>query len=194
MNIMSDKVPHKESFYIEAMLKNNGFVGKRMYDEFFPKIRRMVTTNSGNADDARDVFQDAMVIIYKNALKPDFVLTCPFYNFLYPICKFVWLRKLNEKSRKEVTIQDEDGFIVEENIEDVIHQASRHKLFKEKFVLLGEKCQQVIQLALQKKKMREIAVLLNYKNEQTARQQHFKCKKQLIALVQQDARFAELKD
>lgn len=191
---MSDKVPHKESFYIEAMLKNDPFVCKRMYDEFYPKIRRMVTANSGNADDAWDVFQDALVIIYKRALKPDFVLTCPFYNFLYPICRFVWLRKLNNKSRKEVTIQDEDGFIDEANIEDVIHQTARQTLFKEKFVLLGEKCQQLIQLALQKKKMREIAVLLNYNNEKTARQQHFKCKKKLAELVRQDARFVELKD
>ena len=190
---MSDKVPHKESFYIEALLKNDPFVSKRMYDEFYPKIRRMVTANSGNADDAWDVFQDAMVIIYKRALKPDFVLTCPFYNFLYPICRFVWLRKLNKKSRKEVTIQDEDGFIDEANIEDVIHQTERHALYKEKFVLLGEKCQQLMQLVFNKKKMREIAQILNYNNENTAKQQHYKCKKKLMALVRADIRFTELK-
>ncbi len=193
---MSDKVPHEDTFYIkEGLLKNDPFVNKRMYDEFYPKIKRMVTANSGNADDAWDVFQEAMIIIYKRALKPDFMLTCPFYNFLYPICRFVWLRKLDERKRRpKVTIQDEDGYIDEANIEDVIHQTERHALYKEKFALLGEKCRQIMQLVFNKKKMREIAVILNYNNEQTAKQQHYKCKKKLIALVREDIRFTELKD
>jgi len=190
---MSDKIPHEETFYIEGMLKNDPFIGNRMYDEFYPKIRRMVTSNSGNADDAWDVFQDAMIVIYKRALSPDFVLTCPFYNFLYPICKNVWLRKLNKKSRTEVTIKDDNEYIDEANIEEVIHQAERHALYKEKFALLGEKCQQLMQLALNKKKMREIAQILNYSNEQTAKQQHYKCKKRLISFIREDIRYAEFK-
>jgi len=190
---MSDKIPHKESFYIEGILNDDRFVVKRIYDEFFPKIKRMVTANSGNADDAWDVFQDALVVIYKKALKPDFILTCPFYNFLYPICKNLWLRKLNKKSRTEVTIQDEDGYVDEVNIEDVIHQTERHALYKEKFALLGEKCQQLMQLVFNKKKMREIAKILNYNNEQTTKQQHYKCKKKLIKFVREDGRFDELK-
>lgn len=190
---MGDKVPHEETSYIEGMLKNDPFVSKRIYDEFYPKIKRMVTSNSGDADDAWDVFQDAMLVIYKKALSPDFVLTCPFYYFLYPICKHIWLRKLNNKWNDKVTIQDEDGYIDEANIEEVIHQTERHALYKEKFVLLGEKCQQLMQLVFNKKKMREIAVILNYNNENTAKQQHYKCKKKLIALVRADIRFTELK-
>jgi len=116
---MKDKTAHEESFYIEGMLKNDPFISKRIYEEFYPKIKRMVTSNSGGGDDAWDVFQDALIIIYKKAQSPDFMLTCPFYNFLYPISKHIWLKKLNKKSRTEVTIQDDNGYIDE--AKDVKH-------------------------------------------------------------------------
>lgn len=154
----------------------------------------MVTSNSGTETDAHDVFQEALIVIYKRAQSPDFVLTCPFYNFLYPVCKFIWLRKLNNPRRKWVTIEDENGYMDEANIEDVIHQTERHAFFKEKFEEIGEKCRQLIQLVLQKKKMREIAVLLGHKNEQTTKQQHYKCKKRLKSLIQEDPRYLEFKD
>jgi len=191
---MNDKAPHEESFYLEAMLKNDPFVTKRIYKEFYPRIKRMVTSNSGNADDAWDVFQDAMVVVYKRALNPDFVLTCPFYYFLRGISWNIWLRELRGRGlRPKVTFEDDDEYIDEANVEDAIHQMERHALYKEKFAELSEKCQRLIQLVFQKKKMREIAVLLNHKNAHTTRQQHFKCRKKLKELVQKDARFVELK-
>ncbi len=191
---MSDKVPHEESFYIKGLLDDDRFVVKRLYDEFYPKIKRMVTSNSGNADDASDVFQEALVTIYKRAQSADFVLTSPFYYFLYGVCRNIWMRELDKRKRRpKVTIQDEDGYTDDTNIEDVIHQMDRHALYKEKFAQLGEKCRQLMQLVFNKKKMREIAKILNYNNEQTTKQQHYKCKKKLIALVRADIRFTELK-
>jgi len=191
---MSDKVPHEESFYIKGLLDDDRFVVKRLYDEFYPKIKRMVTSNSGNSDDASDVFQEALVTIYKKAQSPTFVLTSPFYYFLYKVCWHIWMRELDGKKRRpKVTIQDEDGYTDDTNIEDVIHQMDRHALYKDKFAQISEKCRQLMQLVFNKKKMREIAVILNYNNEQTAKQQHYKCKKKLIALVRADIRFTELK-
>ncbi len=191
---MKDKTPHEESLFIEGMLKDDRFVVNRIYKEFYPRIKRLVTSNSGSADEAWDVFQDALIVIYKRAQSPDFVLTCPFYNFLYPISKHIWLRKLNKKSRQEVTIEDDEGYIDEANIENVIHETERHALYKEKFALLGEKCQALMKLVFDKKKMREIAKLLNYKSEQSAKQQHYKCKKRLTNLIQEDPRYLDFKD
>lgn len=189
---MRDKAPHEDTFYVEGMLKNDPFIVNRIYKEFYPGIRRMVTSNSGSADRAWDVFQDALVVMFKMAQSPDFVLTCPFYNLLYPISKKVWLKELSKKSRSEVTIQEEDGYIDEANVEDAIHQMERHTLYQEKFALLGEKCRALMKLVFEKKKMREITQILDYKNEQTTKQQHYKCKQKLIGLVRKDPRFDEL--
>jgi len=189
---MSNKAPHEDTFYIEGMLKNDPFIVNRIYKEFYPGIRRMVTSNSGSADRAWDVFQDALVVIFKMAQSPDFVLTCPFYSLLYPVSKKVWLKELSKKSRSEVTIQEEDGYIDEANVENAIHQMERHTLYQEKFSLLGEKCRELMKLVFEKKRMREITQILNYKNEQTTKQQHYKCKQKLIQLVRKDPRFDEL--
>jgi len=50
----------------------------------------------------------------------------------------------------------------------------------------------LMKLVFEKKKMREITQILNYKNEQTTKQQHYKCKQKLIGLVRKDPRFDEL--
>jgi len=192
--IMSNKTPHDDPFYVKGLLNDDPFIINQMYKEFYPKIKRMVTSNSGNADDAWDVFQESLIVIYKKAHNPDFVLTCPFYNYLYPVSKHIWLKKLKINSRTKVTIQDEDGYTDEANIENVIHETERQALYKEKFVLLGEKCQALMKLVFEKKKMREITQILNYKNEQTTKQQHYKCKQKLISLIRKDPRFKELKD
>lgn len=189
------KVPHEESYYIEALLGNNTFVINKLYEKYYPKIKGMVTANSGNADDAWDVFQNAMATIYKRAKSPDFVLTSPFYYFLYKVCWHIWMRELaRRKKRPKVTIEDDNGFIDDVNIDDVIHQMERYALYKEKFAQLSEKCQQIIELKLQRIKMKEIAQTMNYNGASTAKQQHYKCKQRLIKLIEEDSKFDDLKD
>ncbi len=189
-----DKKAHEESYYIKGLLENDRKICQEIYDKYYAKIQSMVISNSGSKEAAKDVFQDALIIIYKKGLKPEFILTCPFYNFLYPISKHIWLKKLNKKSRSEVTIEDDGGFIDEANIEDVIHETERHALYREKFALLGDKCRALMSLVFEKKKMREIAEILEYNNEKTTKQQHYKCKQRLIKLVREDSRFNEITD
>lgn len=190
-----DKKPHKESYYIEGLLKDDRKISKEIYDKYYARIERLVTSNSGNKDEALDVFQDALVVVYKNGLKPGFVLTSSFYSYLYGISRNLWKKELEKrKNGGKVTIQDEEEYKSDVDIEKAIHEAEKYELYKEKFALLGEKCQSIMKLVFQKKKMKEIAEKLGYNNDKTAKQQHYKCKQKLIKLIRDDSRFDDFKN
>jgi DNA-directed RNA polymerase specialized sigma24 family protein len=66
---------------------------KGLYD-MFPAVNQYIKTNSGFADDARDVFQDTLVVLYKKVHSGDLTLTVPLKVYLLAIAKNCWLQKL----------------------------------------------------------------------------------------------------
>ena len=84
----------------------------------------MVTQNSGDKEDAKDIFQDAMVIIYEKIRLNKLGLSSAFHTFLFSICRNLWLQELtkrkkwNTKEEYELNMTDEFIDITEELIEN----------------------------------------------------------------------------
>ena len=54
---------------LEGIRQHNTDVLKFIYRSYYPQIQHLVVTNSGNDDDAQDIYQDALIVIYKKILK-----------------------------------------------------------------------------------------------------------------------------
>ena len=74
-----------------------------LYKLHFPKIKAFVLKNSGNADDARDVFQETMIVLIDKINKPDFVLSSSLGTFLFAVSKNIWFTRLREKGKMIAT-------------------------------------------------------------------------------------------
>lgn len=185
-----EKMNDEENRYLKGMLENDHSIVKEIYQNFFPMIRKMVTSNSGTVQDAYDVFQEGLIVIFKKVQQPGFKLTCKFSSFLYPVCWNKWLKVITKKGLDMVTNPPEDVYITNEDLINEALEAERlYKLYKEKLALLSEKCQQIIQLYVNKVSGKEIAKIMNYDNENVVRQKYFKCKDRLIKLIRGDARY-----
>ena len=68
-----------------------------IYRQSFGPIQSFVIKNNGFSDDARDVFQEAMVILFENAQSESFELTCRIRTYLYSICRRLWLKKIERE-------------------------------------------------------------------------------------------------
>ncbi len=88
------KTPHPEHRYVEALLNNDGKLVEEIYRKYSGKMAAFIKKNQGSSDDARDIFQEALITIMKQARKKDFVLTCPFEAYLYLVCRGKWLNEL----------------------------------------------------------------------------------------------------
>ena len=184
----------QEIDYLSAILSGDRTVLTRMYGALFPLIRRLILDNGGSEADAKDVFQDAIIVLYEKAKKPDFQLTSKFSTFFYGVCRNLWWSRQQKKSASEVTIPEHAKYIPDEASEVDLLQVERGKLFYKALRALGEDCQRLLQLFFQKLSMDEIAREMGFASEGYARRRKSQCKDRLVELIKNDAEFPDLQN
>lgn len=183
-----------DHIHLEGIRTGDRQVIKRIYADYFPRIASYIRANSGTNDDARDLFQDVIMVIYQKASDPGFTLSASLYTFIYAVARNLWLKKLRKKERDWVTIDGEMVSIDETALmaDEELRRHAQYLLYRKKFRELGDGCQQILQLSLAGKRVREIVSIMNISSEQYARKRKFKCKEQLIRLIRQDPAYEAL--
>ena len=147
----------------------------------YPAIRHFIKTHGGNDDDARDTFQDALLIFYRNVQKKDFVLTASVNTYLFSVCRFMWKDALKKKNREvSFTIQDAPA----EEIRSYQEEEQQMRWLDKILASLGNKCTDILKMFYYKKmSMEEIAKALDYRNVDTAKTQKYKCLERARAMA-----------
>ncbi len=180
--------------YIQAIRENNSQGLRRLYDQFLPRIAYFISKNGGSFDDAKDVFQDALIIIFQKAREDHFQLTSSFYTLLYGVCRNLWGNRLQKKSRTEVTLNDDYKYTSEPGLDQLVEQQEEKQVFWDAFKKLGRDCRQLLQLFFAKVKMAQIVEQLGLSSVSYAKKRKFQCKEQLVKWVKADERYQELID
>lgn len=164
---------------------------EEIYRKFLPPVFAMVRRNNGAYEDAKDLFQEALVVIFHHAARPGFELTAPFQSYLMGICRFMWLRQLKKKARTTVTFDVGERYDIDANLEQNIFELEKRNLFREKFARLGEDCQQLLQRFFDKEPLNRIARDMGYTDDYVKKKNRV-CKEKLLELIQSDPRFSEI--
>ena len=192
---MSASTP-PDSQPLRALLDNDHRGIADIYSRYFARIERFVCANNGNSDDARDVFQEGLLAIARQARRPGFVLTCPFEAYLYLVCKGKWLNELKRRKRSMVTISENAGFTDEPEAsllaDATLYEAERDKLFRRFFERLSEGCRTLLQLSWTGISMQEVSETLGI-TYGYARKRKAECVAQLTEWIQQSPEFSVLK-
>ena len=162
---------------LEGLAKNDSRSIEILYKQNFGIIQSFITQNNGSYDDARDVFQEAMVVLYEKSKDPNFELTSQIKTYIYSICRRLWLKKLqyNQKIISPVeTLQE--TVPVEEEIEQKIQLDNDFEMMDVAMKSLGEPCKSLLEAYyINKKHMTEIADEFGYTNADNAKNQKYKC-------------------
>ncbi len=196
---------HKEQnqqmihYTVEAILKglksNDSEVLNFIYRKYFPEIRFFVIKNSGSDEDAQDVFQEAIIIIYKKLRDGVLDLTCSFKTYLYSVCRIVWLKQLEKRKIKKDSFSDNQVFVdLQEGVDEMAEEQERYKLYQKHFQTLHVDCQTILKLFLEKVPLKEIASRMNINSEKYLKKRKFQCKEILVKRIQNDPNFKKLKD
>lgn len=143
-------------------LKNhdNSFI-QQVYQDCSPSIKQLILSNGGSISDAKEMFQKALIDTYEKALKDTFTLRVPICNYLYRVCKNMWLNELRKKG-KHVTISDVEGYkddgtgdvMVQQ--EEAAAEEKRVALMMRHFHRLGKQCQQILKMRWFEKKSYQV--------------------------------------
>ena len=139
-----------------------------------------------DADDAKDIYQDAVIVLYNNSRSPEFLLTCSVQTYLNSICRNQILKRL-PNSRKLVRSDD-----FEEGIADWFEE---HDEERENKLAVIESALLELESAkgpcfgllrgfyFLKKRMNILANDFGFANEDSAKNQKAKCMKKLKEIV-----------
>lgn len=181
-----DKTPHTDQRYINGLLHNDAVLIEELYSRFAGKVKGMILANNGNEEDAADIFQEALIDIYRKAAKGDFVLTCPFEALLIVICRNKWINQLQKKQRSGVTFNEAGGYTAGtdsfKEAEAVYRQNERRSLLERKFAELAEGCRELLKLSWSGKSMETVAGALKV-SYAYARKRKSECMGKLTELV-----------
>lgn len=183
-----------ENEFLHDLINGNEKGILKIYSTFYPSIEKYILKNSGTSEEAKDVFQDGLMVFYEKRKEADFQLNVKFGTYLFAICRNIWLKQLRSKKNTNVVTFESDLVLIDEDVKDLeIENFNKYKLYKSKFDQLGEECKKMLTFFFQKKSMAEITTLMKYKNDSYTRKKKYKCKEKLIQLIRKDPEFKQYK-
>jgi len=169
--------PEQEQALLKGLAQNDKHAVETIYRENYSAIQSFVLNNNGSVDEARDIFQEAMIVLYEKARSPSFSLNCQLRTFVYSVCRRLWLKRLQQLSKYSLQVDSlEDTVPVDEEIEDHEKRNDDFVLMEHAMAKIGEPCKSLLDAYyIQKKSMQDIAGEFGYTNADNAKTQKYKC-------------------
>ena len=184
---------YSNSDYINGLLNGDREVLAEIYRSFMPSIMTLVSRNGGNNEDAKDVFQTGLMVIYEKARSEDFNVSGSFGGLLYGICRNIWGNRLQKRSFQEVSLPEDVKYTIEDSWVPMIEQEERSKLLWDNLQRLGKDCQKLLKLFFSGKTMANIQEVMGFGSVSYASKRKFQCKERLIEMIKKDKRYDELR-
>jgi len=148
-------------------------------------VTAFVLRNNGTQDDAEDMLQEALVVLWERVRSGRFEYTAKLDTFVFATVKNMWMRRLFRK-RREVPERENAGEKPDDALsalEDMITR-EESRIVREALDEIGEPCQKLLLLFYwEELPMDEIASRLGFANAETAKSKKYQCKKALQALL-----------
>lgn len=152
------------------MYPNSSTFFKEMYT-YYTSVAFLIKKGGGDKDQAKDIFQEALIILWEKFQNPGFTLQANPKTYLYGISKNLWNQTCKTSKRYTPLSIEHEEQLAEVQEEEKIDQTLLHILNQ-----VSSACQQIFQaFYFQKLSMADIAKQLGYSSEQSAKTQKYKC-------------------
>lgn len=192
-------MPHIDQRYIEALKTNDPVLISEINQQFRPLIISLCKKNKGSQEEGEDLFQEALLAIWRRAREKGIELNVPFGAYLYRVAKNKWINTLHQKSRREVTFEDLSGYEGQKGDLDGLEALElierQEALIWEKFKEISERCQEILKGAWTHAyaSMEAMAEALDV-SYGYLRKKKSECQARLIKLVKEAPSFQTLKN
>jgi RNA polymerase sigma factor (sigma-70 family) len=161
----------------QALLANREQALTQLYQHAFPQVQRHVCRRGGSAQDAQDVFHDALVLLYEQAVGGTLVLTAAPSTYLVGIARNLWRHEQRRRARlPHEALPDHLDQLPAEAAEAADPAVAVLDYVEQ----LGEKCKRML-LAFYyfQQPLTQITTTLGYGSVRSATVQKFKCLERL---------------
>ena len=182
---------------LEGLVNNNSFIIQYVYKKFFAIVRSYILNHGGDEEDARDIFQDGIMVIYEQRKNRNLEIKSGFGTYIYSVCRYKYLN-MNRNTGKLVYTEVESinnemekkglGNQLRET-EELSFKESRSRIYQKNFEKLSKECRKLLKMMAEGLSVKEIQRGFNYKSEGFAYKKRSICKSRLSELIKQDKYF-----
>ena len=165
----------KEIF--ERICKGDEQALEFLYKKYYRMMTKLVITNSGTEEEARDIYQEALIVFSQKSTSGNLVLTSKISTYIYSICQNLWRKELDRKKR--LSHEEKDSPVTTD-----LDARERESIILKCIEQLGDTCKKVLMYYyFDEMSMQDIAGKLGFANTDTAKTKKYKCKKKLDDLI-----------
>ena len=170
----------KASLNEQALLQGLAIADRKaieaIYRLHYKMVQAFVINNNGTSEDAKDIFQEAIVVLYEKVTGGIFELNCQLKTYLYSVSRRLWLRRLQQQARYLLSDTENEYVAVEEDTVAHEQRDQEFGLMEKALNNLGEPCRSLLEaFYIHQRGMQEIAATFGYTNADNAKNQKYKC-------------------
>lgn len=158
---------------------------QKLYEKEYRKVKSYISSNSGTLEDAKDIFQEALMVLISYVKLGKYKEENDVGAFLYVVCRNAWKKKA---SRNRETQELEEYSIPPLLPYENIFNKERKGIIKLLLDELGENCKKILVASIfYDMSLKEICEEYDYANTNAVKTRNYKCKQRLLKRVKKDA-------
>ena len=182
---MPEKNPSSIPFpeQLSAFKNNNQLYLGQLYAQNYPVLERYVLQNNGSEAEAKDIFQEAFIAVWRNIKLEKFTPGSEqeFQAYLFRVGKNKWISHLRSSGYKDTVRLSENEVEIEDDIDR--DDSKLLQAVGENFKQLGANCRELLtQFYYRRQSLKIIANLFGW-TEATARNNKYRCLEKLRTLL-----------
>ncbi|MCU0417970.1 MAG: RNA polymerase subunit sigma [Cytophagaceae bacterium] len=159
-----------------------------LYKKVLPLVQKTILKQMGNKEDAFDVFQEALIIFYRQVLSNTYQEKYKVFGFVYRVSLNLWINKIKRDKRMQLVEDYTSLETAEYEAESITAIPSN---FTQKLLqTIGDKCQEVLQYAVFTDiALEDLSTQLEYPSVSALKMQIQRCKQKLKDVLKENPDF-----
>ena len=183
----------RDAELLHGLLANDRQRVGALYDEVMPHVHRYLVRAGAPPDTARDLGQEALVALFRRLRKTEpFALTCRLSSYLQAVARNLWLKQLRDRRDAAPLPETREPVDLDADVVANLERGAREGLLWRHLRALEAGCQTILRGFFAGTPLRAIAEQLGT-SEGYVKKRKFVCKQRLVAAVQADPLFTELR-
>jgi DNA-directed RNA polymerase specialized sigma24 family protein len=161
---------------IDEIQTNREALFMRLYQETFPLVAKHVSKMGGSFDEAKDIFQDALIVYYEKVRISGLRLKFSEKAYLFGIAKYLWIKRSKGNSNNISFDSLVTGLDENYDFADVVYEEISSIKLMRLLQNSGQKCMQLLSaFYYEKLDMETLAERFGFSGPRSATVQKFKC-------------------
>ena len=155
-----------------------------LYQKLYVKVSSHVLRNSGRPEDAADLFQDGLIVLYKAVRQMKIPDDTNIQGYLFAICRNLWLKRWSRQKKQQPLTKEYEDIPSEVSQLEMLISKEKEAAIQQILERLGGKCRQLLlHFYYDRLRMKEIVEIMGFSSEQVAKNKKSACMKKLRSLL-----------